>query len=181
MDILNILQLAADHRRRLCAALPRGAHGHRFHSRIRPFPGRALVRGQGRGLLHRLRPRNAGWRTTAMARAGKSAGLPLGGYVKFAGDANRGQPARSPRRMRPSSRPAIFTASRSGSGQPWWWRGPVANFILAIFIFAAAFAFVGVPVAEPRVDEVLAGSASREGRHPGPAISSRRSRHGPIR
>jgi len=51
-------------------------------------------------------------------------------------------------------------------GKPVWQRaavvaaGPVANFLLAIAIFAAAFGFVGVPVTEPRVDEVMPGSAA---------------------
>ena len=37
------------------AAVPVRADGRRVHSRARPFPGRALVRREGQGLLHRLR------------------------------------------------------------------------------------------------------------------------------
>jgi regulator of sigma E protease len=49
----------------------------------------------------------------------------------------------------------------------------VANFILAILIFTAAFAVLGVPVAEPRVDEIVAGSAAEKaGIKPGDLIRS---------
>jgi regulator of sigma E protease len=96
--------------------------------------------------------------------------IPLGGYVRFAGDANA------------ASMPSadIAGAAREPGnfhGKPVWQRaavvvaGPVANFILAIAIFTAAFALVGVPVAEPRVDQVLAGSAAeRAGIRPGDYI-----------
>ena len=53
-------------------------------------------------------------------------------------------------------------------GKPVWQRaavvaaGPVANFILAIFIFAAAFMVFGAPLIEPRVDEVMPGSAAEQ-------------------
>ena len=49
--------------------------------------------------------------------------------------------------------------------------GPLANFILAIAIFAAAFSLVGVPIVEPRVDKVVAGGAAdRAGIKPGDVI-----------
>ena len=38
--------------------------------------------------------------------------------------------------------------------------GPIANFILAIVIFAGLFTFIGKPNASARVDEVTAGSAA---------------------
>ena len=68
-----------------------------------------------------------------------------------------------PRRWRaPSSEPGNF------HGKPVWQRaavvaaGPIANFILAIAIFTGAFMLVGTPVIEPRVDEVLPGSAAEQ-------------------
>ncbi len=87
--------------------------------------------------------------------------IPLGGYVRFAGDANV------------ASLPSADTAAAADEpgnfhGKPVWQRaavvvaGPLANFVLAILIFTAAFAVLGVPVAEPRVDEVLAGSAAEK-------------------
>ncbi len=84
--------------------------------------------------------------------------IPLGGYVKFAGDANA---ASMPDR-------AANVAGEPGNfhSKPVWQRaavvaaGPIANFVLAIFIFTAAFSIIGIPYAEPRVDEVVAGSAA---------------------
>lgn len=86
--------------------------------------------------------------------------LPLGGYVRFEGDANA------------ASMPGQEgeTATRSPGnfhGKPIWQRaavvaaGPFANFILAIFIFTAAYSIVGVPYSEPRVDEVMPDSAAQ--------------------
>ena len=49
--------------------------------------------------------------------------------------------------------------------------GPIANFILAIFIFTFAYSVIGVPYAEPRVDEIIAGSAAEAaGMQPGDYI-----------
>ncbi len=88
--------------------------------------------------------------------------LPLGGYVKFEGDAN---PASFP-----AAGPETETVRGSGNfhGKPVWKRasvvvaGPLANFILSILIFASVFALVGVPVTEPRVGEVQPGSAAEK-------------------
>ncbi|MBK9082921.1 MAG: RIP metalloprotease RseP [Rhizobiales bacterium] len=88
--------------------------------------------------------------------------LPLGGYVKFHGDADG------------SSRPdaealnAMPAAERQVSfyGQPVWKRaaivaaGPIANFLLAIVIFTAVFFTFGRPVIEPRIAGVQAGSVA---------------------
>jgi regulator of sigma E protease len=88
--------------------------------------------------------------------------IPLGGYVKFKGDANAASLPDAAAVESAKADPGNF------HGKPVWQRaavvvaGPVANFILAIFIFAAAFMFVGIPVTEPRVDEVLAGSAAEK-------------------
>ena len=83
--------------------------------------------------------------------------LPLGGYVKFHGDANA---ASLPGERADVADPGNFHT------KPVWQRAavvvavPVANFILAIAIFAAAFSLVGVPIVEPRVDKVVAGGAA---------------------
>ncbi len=88
--------------------------------------------------------------------------IPLGGYVKFKGDANAASLPDSEAVERAAHDPGNF------HGKPVWQRalvvaaGPIANFILAIFIFAAAFMTVGQPVTEPRIDEVLAGSAAEK-------------------
>ncbi|HUQ35297.1 MAG TPA: RIP metalloprotease RseP [Aestuariivirga sp.] len=88
--------------------------------------------------------------------------LPLGGYVKFEGDAN-------PTSL-PQAEPDSEMTRTTGNfhGKPVWKRaavvaaGPIANFILSILIFASVFAFVGIPVKEPRVGEVQPGSAAEK-------------------
>jgi len=88
--------------------------------------------------------------------------LPLGGYVKFRGDANAASMPDAAAVERARLEPGNF------HGKPVWQRaavvaaGPVANFILAIGIFAAAFMMVGAPIMEPRIDEVMPGSAAEE-------------------
>ncbi|MFO1130647.1 MAG: RIP metalloprotease RseP [Hyphomicrobiales bacterium] len=90
----------------------------------------------------------------------KVAWLPLGGYVRFRGDANAASLPDAEALERARSEPGNF------HGKPVWQRaavvaaGPIANFILAIAIFAGAFMIIGKPVVEPRVDEVVAGSAA---------------------
>ncbi|QIL02524.1 RIP metalloprotease [Sphingomonas sinipercae] len=82
--------------------------------------------------------------------------LPLGGYVRFVGDAD---PASAGATAGATSRPDSF------AGKPVWKRflivlaGPVANFLLAIAIFAAFFAFVGAPLTNV-VGSVKPGSAA---------------------
>lgn len=98
--------------------------------------------------------------------------LPLGGYVKFEGDANAASlPSAEARRQHGKTSPGDF------HGKPVWQRalvvvaGPLANFILSIVIFSAAYAIVGVPISEPKVDQVMAGSAADEaGFKPGDII-----------
>jgi regulator of sigma E protease len=82
--------------------------------------------------------------------------------VKFEGDAN-------PTSF-PQAEPGSEVTRTAGNfhGKPVWKRaavvaaGPIANFILSILIFASVFAFVGIPVNEPRVGEVKPGSAAEK-------------------
>ena len=102
-----------------------------------------------------------GWRDRHGTRW-KLCWIPLGGYVKFLGDANAAS--------MPEAAPDQATIRDPGNfhGKAVWQRaavvaaGPLANFLLAIMIFAGAFMIVGVPVVEPRIDEVLAGSAAEK-------------------
>ncbi|HLA02375.1 MAG TPA: site-2 protease family protein, partial [Aestuariivirga sp.] len=88
--------------------------------------------------------------------------LPLGGYVKFEGDSNA--------TSLPQAAPEAETVRSPGNfhGKAIWQRaavvaaGPVANFILAILIFASVFMFIGIPMNEPRVENVIAGSAAEK-------------------
>ncbi|WP_421695257.1 RIP metalloprotease RseP [Aestuariivirga sp.] len=92
----------------------------------------------------------------------KVAWIPLGGYVKFRGDANAASLPDAEALERAKSDPGNF------HGKSVWKRaavvaaGPIANFILAIAIFSAAFMLVGSPVIEPRVDEIQPGSAAEQ-------------------
>ncbi|MFT3672143.1 RIP metalloprotease RseP [Aestuariivirga sp.] len=87
--------------------------------------------------------------------------LPLGGYVRFEGDANA---ASMPGEVAPDAArgPGNFHSKAIWQRALIVAAGPIANFILAIFIFTAAYSVIGVPYAEPRVDEVLPGSAAEE-------------------
>jgi len=90
--------------------------------------------------------------------------IPLGGYVKFAGDENA---ASAPDREKIET---MTTEEREGNfhTKKLWQRaavvaaGPIANFILAIVIFAFIFAVVGRQIIAPRVDGVQANSAAAE-------------------
>jgi regulator of sigma E protease len=87
----------------------------------------------------------------------KIAWIPLGGYVKFQGDANA---ASLPADSRAPHKPGDFHTA------PVWRRaaivvaGPVANFLLAIGIFAASAMIVGTAVSPPVVEEVRPDSAA---------------------
>ncbi|KZL06274.1 RIP metalloprotease RseP [Pseudovibrio sp. Ad26] len=92
----------------------------------------------------------------------KVCAIPLGGYVKFSGDENaasvpdRDEQAKMDEEMR---RTAFFAKN------PWQRSaivaaGPIANFILAILIFAGMFGFLGKFETLPRVDQVRPGSAA---------------------
>lgn len=86
--------------------------------------------------------------------------MPLGGYVRFVGDAN------------PASQPdpdAVAPADQQSAAfhlRPWWQRflivlaGPMANFLLAIAIFAAFFAIFGMPRTPAQVGEVQPGGVA---------------------
>jgi regulator of sigma E protease len=101
--------------------------------------------------------------------------IPLGGYVRFEGDENAASMpdpevlASTP----PSERRGLFHFA------PLWRRfavvaaGPVANFILAILIFAVVFATLGRPNTLPVANTVMEGSAAeRAGFQPGDRILS---------
>ncbi|MGI9392659.1 MAG: RIP metalloprotease RseP [Parvibaculales bacterium] len=88
--------------------------------------------------------------------------LPLGGYVKFAGDQS---PASTPDRKENEK---LSEEERAGNFhyKPLWQRslvvaaGPFANFLLAIIVFAGLFMVSGQQVTLPVIDEVIAKSAA---------------------
>jgi regulator of sigma E protease len=109
--------------------------------------------GFGPELFHRIDRRGTRWRFAA---------FPLGGYVKFHGDANGASMSdeASVAAMPSAERAVTFFA------QPIWKRaaivvaGPVANFILAIVIFAGILLVNGREVLDARVARVQPGSAA---------------------
>lgn len=92
------------------------------------------------------------------------AAVPLGGYVKFFGDANAAS-------MPDSEKAQVMSADERAVSffhKAVWQRslivaaGPIANFILAIVIFAGIFSIVGKQVVAPRIDTVNVGSAAEK-------------------
>ena len=101
--------------------------------------------------------------------------VPLGGYVKFLDDENGASvPSREAvQRMSPAEREGAFQTKPLASRAAIVAAGPIANFLLAILVFAVTFTFVGVNVTAPRVDELVAdGAAARAGFKAGDLIVS---------
>lgn len=109
--------------------------------------------GFGKELIGRTDSHGTRWKLSA---------IPLGGYVKFAGDENAASvPDRAAiAAMSDEERRTSFAA------KPVWQRaavvvaGPVANFLLAIAIFAVLLSVYGRPVTEARVDGLEPGGAA---------------------
>jgi regulator of sigma E protease len=119
-------------------------------------------------------PELVGWNDRKGTRW-KISAVPLGGYVKFLGDDNAASvpDAEAVASMPEEQQRQTFLA------QPVWARaavvvaGPVANFVLAIIIFAGIFMFHGKEIATARVDTVLPGSAAAAaGLQPGDLVTA---------
>lgn len=128
--------------------------------------------GFGRSIFHRTDKAGVEWRV---------GWLPIGGYVKFAGDDNAAsvpdQEGLAELRRAIIAREGPQAIGRYFHFKPLWQRaiivaaGPIANFLLAIVIFAAVLMTLGEPVAPARVDGVRAGSpAARAGLHAGDIV-----------
>jgi regulator of sigma E protease len=114
----------------------------------------------------------AGW-TDRRGTRWKVGWLPLGGYVRFTGDMDPASMGKNLDQLSPAVRERAFHA------KPVWQRflivlaGPIANFLLAITIFAAFFAAFGVPSTPPVASHVMPGSAAaRAGLQAGDRIIS---------
>ena len=92
----------------------------------------------------------------------KIAAIPLGGYVKFFGDENAGSvPDKDSLESMPAAdRPLSFHFQPVIKRAAIVVAGPLANFLLAIIIFAAIFGIYGKQTMSARVDAVQAGSAA---------------------
>jgi regulator of sigma E protease len=105
----------------------------------------------------------------------KISAIPLGGYVKFFGDENAasvpdqeaiGQMTEAEQRVSFFYKPVWQRAAIVAAG-------PIANFVLAILIFAAVFTFYGRQATPARVDKVQEASAAQAaGFQPGDLIVS---------
>ncbi|TCM58858.1 site-2 protease [Rhizobium sp. PP-F2F-G48] len=105
----------------------------------------------------------------------KFCAIPLGGYVKFYGDEDA---ASTPdyhklEGLSPEDRGRTFLGAKLWKRAATVAAGPIANFILAIVIYALLFSIYGKPIADPVVSEVKADSAAAEsGIRPGDLLVS---------
>lgn len=121
--------------------------------------------GFGREIVGRTDRHGTRWRLSL---------IPLGGYVKFFGDFNEAS-------MPDPEAQAMSAAERAVAlpFQPVWKRaaivaaGPLANFLLAIVIFAASYMVYGQQMMPPRVAAVVeGGAAAQAGFQPGDLVLS---------
>jgi regulator of sigma E protease len=105
----------------------------------------------------------------------KVSAIPLGGYVKFFGDENAASvPDQAAiAAMSEAERKVSFVHQKVGPRAAIVVAGPLANFILAIVIFAAAAMINGRQSTLPRVDTVVPNSAAAAaGFQPGDIVQS---------
>jgi|SRR5579859_304993 len=107
--------------------------------------------------------------------------IPLGGYVRFAGDENVAsvpdQNDLAALRQAIVAREGVGAERKYLPFKPLWQRtaivlaGPAANFVLGVALFAAFFMAFGEPVSSTRVSQVVpAGAAARAGFQPGDLV-----------
>ncbi|WP_349360513.1 RIP metalloprotease RseP [Stappia sp.] len=94
----------------------------------------------------------------------KLSAIPLGGYVKFAGDENEASApdTEALARMSEEERAGAFQTKSVARRAAIVAAGPFANFLLSIVIFALLFGLMGRPEISPRVDDVRPDSAAAE-------------------
>ena len=105
----------------------------------------------------------------------KISAIPLGGYVKFFGDDNAASvpDQAAAAAMSDAERKDSFMFQPVGSRAAVVAAGPVANFVLAIAIFAAIFMTVGKQTTSARVDTVQPASAAEAaGFKPGDLVTA---------
>jgi len=98
--------------------------------------------------------------------------LPLGGYVKMFGESGAAKTPDAPE-MSAEDKAVSFHHKRVGQRAAIVAAGPIANFVLAIFILTAMFSIVGQPFTPTDVGAVQPGSAAdRAGLRAGDVIRS---------
>ena len=91
--------------------------------------------------------------------------IPLGGYVKFFGDANAASAPDTDlqsKELTPEEKAVSFHHKRVGQRAAVVFAGPAANFVFAILVFAGLFATIGQPFTPPVVGNILEDSAAAE-------------------
>jgi regulator of sigma E protease len=106
-------------------------------------------------------PELIGWNDRRGTRW-KISAIPLGGYVKFAGDVNGASvpDAESLARMSPAERAVSFHHQNVAKRAAIVAAGPIANFLLAILVFASITYVSGRYLLAPRIESVQAESAA---------------------
>ncbi len=105
-------------------------------------------------------PELFGWTDRAGTRW-KFSAIPLGGYVKMFGDADAAStPGSDVATMSEAEKAVSFHHKRVGQRFAIVAAGPIANFILAIIIFAVLFSTYGQPYTTPVISQVRADSAA---------------------
>jgi regulator of sigma E protease len=114
-----------------------------------------------------------GWNDTTGTRW-KVCLLPLGGYVKMFGDADAAStPGEDLPEMKPEDKAISFHHKRLGQRSAIVLAGPLANFILAIFILAIMFVTVGQRITPALISIVQPdGAAAAAGMIPGDRITA---------
>ncbi|MGI9402797.1 MAG: RIP metalloprotease RseP [Rhizobiaceae bacterium] len=102
-------------------------------------------------------------RTDKSGTRWKISAIPLGGYVKFFGDANEASAPDMAKaaEMSEAERSESFVHKRVGQRAAIVAAGPIANFILAIVIFSITFMFIGRAVTDPVVASVTENSPAQ--------------------
>lgn len=108
-------------------------------------------------------PELIGW-TDRHGTRWKLAAIPLGGYVKFYGDEDAASVPDYKRleALAPEERSQTFLGAKLWKRAATVAAGPIANFILAIAIFAVLFSVYGRQVADPVVARVNENSAAAQ-------------------
>ncbi|WP_043622181.1 RIP metalloprotease RseP [Ensifer sp. ZNC0028] len=108
-------------------------------------------------------PELVGW-TDRHGTRWKLAAIPLGGYVKFYGDEDAASVPDYKRleALAPEERSQTFLGAKLWKRAATVAAGPIANFILAIVIFAVLFSVYGRQVADPVVARVNENSAAAQ-------------------
>lgn len=137
-------------------------YGHYIVGRWTGIHAEVFSLGFGKVLASRMDKRGTKWQVAA---------IPLGGYVKFMGDADA-----SSVQAGALDGYSVQERRRTMAGAPLWARsltvaaGPVANFILGFLIFAAFLMVVGVPAETPSVRAVQQTNYEGPGLQPGDRI-----------